>query len=95
MKVVKKGRSQKGWAKKFKCTGSGNGMGGCGATLLVEQPDVFLTHHHLYDGTHDVFQTFKCIECGVLTDIKEILPFTPPDQKQWKKINGVNEKKDR
>jgi len=69
MKVVKKGRQQKGWSKEFTCTGKGNGNGGCGAVLLVEQPDLYSTHHYDYGGGHDVFTTFQCCECGVETDI--------------------------
>lgn len=79
MKVIKKGRPQKGWAKEFKCTGAGNGEGGCGATLLVEQDDVFQTSSSHYDGSTDYYSTFECVECKVLTDIPESvsLPFTP------------------
>jgi hypothetical protein len=75
MKVIKKGREQKGWAKEFTCTGAGNGGGGCGAVLLVEQSDVYLTHHYDYGGGHDIYNTFRCTLCGVETDIKESLPF--------------------
>lgn len=76
MKVIKPGREQKGWAKEFTCTGGGNGGGGCGAVLLVEQDDVFRTESHHYDGSSDYYNTFKCAQCGVLTDIKESLPFS-------------------
>lgn len=69
MKTIKKGRKQKGWAKKVKCTGNGNGGGGCGATLLVEESDLYKTHHYDYGGGHDVYITFACQECGVETDI--------------------------
>lgn len=75
MKVLKKGTPQKGWAKEFTCTGSGNGGGGCKAKLLVEQDDVFRTYSHCRDET-DTYNTFKCSECGVLTDIGDV-PFTP------------------
>lgn len=71
MKVLKKGRNQKGWSIKATCTGSGNGNGGCGAKLLVEQDDLFKTHHYDYGGGHDLYITFKCSNCGVLTDIPE------------------------
>lgn len=79
MKTLKKGRTQKGWAKEFDCTGKGNKDGGCGARLLVEQADVFETKSHHYDGSTDCYATFKCPECGVLTDIPESvgLPFRP------------------
>lgn len=71
MKVIKKGRPQKGWAKELTCTGVGNGKGGCGAILLVEQADLFQTSRSDYGGDTDYFVTFKCSECGVLTDTKE------------------------
>lgn len=51
--------------------------GGCKAKLLVEQDDIFCTYSHHYDGSSYVYHTFKCPECGVLTEIKESLPFTP------------------
>jgi len=68
MKVLKKGTGQKGWAKEFVCTGSGNGNGGCGAKLLVEIADIFKTESHARDET-TIYLTFKCPECGTLTDI--------------------------
>ena len=70
MKVLKKGRKQKGWASEMKCTGRGNGGGGCGALLLVEEEDVFLTHNSCM-GESDYFFTFKCPECWVKTDIPD------------------------
>ena len=69
MKVIKEGRSQKGWSKEFTCTGSGNGEGGCSAVLLVEQDDLFKTFRYCRDETL-TFVTFKCSQCGVLTDIE-------------------------
>ncbi len=72
MKTIKKGRPQKGWAKKVKCTGHGNGEGGCGAQLLVEQGDLYKTFRHCYgDSSPTVYITFSCQECGVETDIKD------------------------
>jgi len=68
MRVLKKGRPQKGWATETKCTGKGNGNGGCGALLLVEQGDLFHTESHARDET-TVYTTFRCCACGVLTDI--------------------------
>ncbi len=70
MKVLTPGRPQRGWAKEFTCTGSGNGGGGCGATLLVEQGDLYKTHNYDYSGGHDVYITFTCACCSVETDIK-------------------------
>ena len=69
MKVIKKGRPQKGWAKEFICTGAGNNGGGCGAKLLVEHSDLYITGSHHYDGSSDYYTTFTCPECGVMTDI--------------------------
>lgn len=71
MKVIKKGRPQKGWAKEYVCSGLGNGGGGCGAVLLVEEGDLFRTSHTSFDGSTEHFVTFQCCECGVRTDIKD------------------------
>lgn len=70
MKVLKPGREQKGWAIEAECTGSGNGDGGCGATLLVEEGDLFVTRSRHRDEV-ERFTTFKCAACGVLTDLPE------------------------
>jgi len=71
MKVLKPGNGQKGWSTEQACTGSGNGGGGCGAVLLVEQPNMYKTFRHCRDET-DTFVTFTCPECGVETDIKGV-----------------------
>lgn len=68
MKVIQAGRQQNGWSKESICTGHGNGNGGCGAKLLVEQPDMFKTYRNCRDES-DTFITYKCPCCGVLTDI--------------------------
>jgi len=80
MKVLKKGRQQKGWATEVICSGQGNGGGGCGAVLLVEQGDLFHTASHARDET-TVYTTFRCCECGVLTDIK-VPPGVPVAEKE-------------
>lgn len=85
MRVIEKGNPQTGWAKRFKCTGNGNGGGGCKALLLVEEGDIFQTQRNALSET-DYFNTFKCQECGVLTDLPEteFLPFKPKlNHKQW------------
>ena len=65
MKVLKKGRKQKGWSIKETCTGYGNGLGGCGAKLLVEEADIY------EDGSggdgDDYCRIFICPECGVVS----------------------------
>ncbi len=70
MKVIKKGRPQRGWAKQITCTGKGNGNGGCGAVLMVEEADLFHTYRSYMGRDEDWFVTFKCSECGVLSDVK-------------------------
>lgn len=69
MRVLKKGRPQKGRSKEFICTGKGNGGGGCGAKLLVSENDLYETSSSHYDGSTDYYTTFKCPECGVETDV--------------------------
>jgi hypothetical protein len=70
MKVLKKGRAQKGWATETVCTGNGNGGGGCEAKLLVEEGDLYRTESHCRDET-DVYSTFMCTECKVETDLPD------------------------
>lgn len=77
MKVVKQGRPQTGWAKEFTCTGGGNGGGGCGAELLVEEGDLFRTQSSARDET-TTHTTFRCPECGVNTDIGGVPPTDEP-----------------
>lgn len=70
MKVLEKGNPN-GWEIEQKCTGKGNGDGGCGAQLLVAEDDIFVTANFDYGGGTDYYYTFKCPECGRLTDIPE------------------------
>jgi hypothetical protein len=93
MKVIKPGRPQKGWSIEAVCTGHRNNLGGCGAILLVEQADVFTTESHSYDETN-VYNTFKCPQCGVLTDFstETSLPFKPPSQQAWDKLRATVER---
>jgi len=68
MKVLEKGP---GWSMEVVCTGKGNGGCGCGAKLLVERGDVYLTHSYDYGGGHDIYYTISCPECNVETDLEE------------------------
>jgi hypothetical protein len=81
MKTIEKGRPQKGWSKELRCTGAGNGGGGCGALLLVEKPDI-------YQNEITIYNTFTCKECGVETDIHDNLPFIPPGKTAWSRRRG-------
>jgi len=67
MRLLEAGRPQQGWSMQKRCTGRGNGGGGCDALLLVEQGDVFSTESHARDETTR-YATFECPGCGVLTD---------------------------
>lgn len=89
MRVIQKGRDQKGWSKEQTCTGKGNQGGGCGAVLLVEQDDLFNTFNHCRDET-DTFVTFRCPECGVLTDITDSPRGVKlPEMRAWKAAHGI------
>lgn len=70
MKVLAPGREQKGWSIEATCTGHGNGGGGCGARLLVEESDLYCTYSHCRDET-DSHITFKCSSCCVETDLAQ------------------------
>lgn len=72
MEVIEPGNPQKGWAKKYKCTGKGNGGGGCGAKLLVEEGDIFCTSSSHYDGSTEHYVTFECCQCKVWTDVEGV-----------------------
>lgn len=94
MKVIKKGRPQKGWAKSFVCTGGGNNNGGCGATLLVERADLFHTYRSCMGRDEEWYVTFRCPECGVLTDIPDaqapVRGDGLPHYRAWCKAKGIN-----
>lgn len=66
MKVISKGP---GWSIKQKCTGKGNGGGGCGSELEVEKQDIYITSHTDLSGETDYYFTFTCPVCGAETDI--------------------------
>lgn len=87
--MLKQGRPQKGWSSEAKCSGIGNGGGGCGALLLVEQDDLFETTSSARDET-DYFTTFRCMSCGVLSDMKPRPPVENlPSQREWRKTHGL------
>lgn len=92
MKVLKPGRPQQGWSTKRKCTGAGNHGGGCGATLLVEEGDLYTTFSSHYDGSTDIYVTFRCVACQVETDIPwEDLPShlmgSLPSKAKWEEMH--------
>lgn len=68
MKVLEKGS---GWSIKVRCTGDGNGDGGCNSLLQVEKNDIFITTHTDIAGDTEFFYTFRCPVCEMKTDIPE------------------------
>jgi hypothetical protein len=84
MKIIKPGREQKSWAKEFKCTGKGNGNGGCEAILLVEKADLFYTQEFEREGGGSKHTGFECPQCHVLTDIPDNF-YDIPHYQDWKK----------
>jgi hypothetical protein len=70
VRVLKPGTGQQGWSVEVECTGKGNGGGGCGAQLLVEEGDLYITSSSARDETTE-YVTFTCVECKVRTDLKD------------------------
>ena len=66
MKVLEK---CEGWNLEVKCTGFGNGGGGCNSRLLIEPNDVYMTFSTDYLGDTDSYYTFCCPVCNAETDI--------------------------
>lgn len=88
MKVLEKGSGQQGWSTEARCTGMGNGDGGCGALLRVEKPDLYRTFRGCMGKETDTFVTFTCYECGVETDIEGYLHSKMndlPSKQDWEK----------
>lgn len=90
MKILEPGRKQRGYSVEAKCTGHGNGGGGCGAKLLVEQPDMVFYKGSDYPIQRDSAVMFRCEACGVLTDLpREDWPphssDLPPYSRAWSK----------
>ena len=68
MKVLEKGP---GWSLKLRCTGIGNGGGGCESLLLVDENDIYITSNTDITGDTDYYYTVSCPVCGRETDISE------------------------
>ena len=69
MKVLVPGKEVIGWAKEYNCTGKGNEGAGCGASLLVEEDDLWYIRVTDYGGGTEVYYTFICEWCGCMTDV--------------------------
>lgn len=98
MRTLTKGNKEtQGWSKKLICTGKGNGNDGCHALLLVEFDDLFydtLKYRRNGDETETFISTFRCHDCGALTDLakneepKEF-PRPIPYIKDWFQKNEI------
>lgn len=71
MKVLETGTKGLNWTMKHRCTGWGNGGGGCEALLEVEKSDLRYFKGVPGDswGSRDPAVTFKCPCCSTLTDL--------------------------
>jgi hypothetical protein len=92
MKIKEKGTRQTHWEKEFECTGIGNDHmhKSCGALLIIEEEDLFITSFTNYGGDRETFITFQCIQCGSHTDVaREDVPEpvrrSIPSLEQWKR----------
>lgn len=81
MKILSPG-TNKEWSRECECTGIGNGVGGCGARLLVEADDLYRTSFLYRDGSVDTCITFCCPQCGTQTDIDK--SYVPTHVKPFK-----------
>ena len=54
------------WSTNARCSGVGNGGGGCGVLLLVEEADLLVTRTKL---SVKITCSFRCAACGTITDI--------------------------
>ena len=81
MKVLEKGP---GWNLKIRCTGCGNGDGGCQSLLQVEESDIYVTAHTDYVGDTEYYYTILCPVCESETDIPED---KIPSSIKWKKLD--------
>jgi len=81
MKVLEKGK-QKKWDGEYRCTGGGNGNRGCESLLLVEEDDVFRTESSALGDTM-VYLTFRCPECGSMTDIASQVHLNAVPRQVW------------
>ena len=54
MKVLQKGE---GWKLEIRCTGRGNGGGGCGSLLEIREEDIYNTYNYDYAGERDTYYT--------------------------------------
>lgn len=100
MKVIKPGNPAKQWTTRVTCTGRGNGNRGCQAVLEITVDDLFTTHSNHYDGSTEHYITFRCCQCGSLTDVRstcdpkldvkgEFAGLSLPSKNEWYEKHGI------
>ena len=68
MKILERGN---GWHLTVRCTGNGNGNGGCNSLLEISKEDIYVTSSSDYLGDVDYYYTITCPVCGIETDLKQ------------------------
>lgn len=82
MEILERGKN---WGLEVRCTGSGNGGGGCESLLRINKEDIYVTSNTDFVGDTDYFYTFRCPVCNVETDIAD--EKIPESVKRVKRLN--------
>jgi len=69
VKMIHKGNKKPGVLGEYKCTGKGKIDHGCGATLEIEESDLYQTAAKDLMGTTHYYITFECPACQTETTI--------------------------
>lgn len=72
--VVQEGVEDEQWTLRTKCTGNGNGDGGCGAILVVKPMALFRTRSYFAGRETGSHVTFECPSCRCWTDVRDEIP---------------------
>ncbi len=68
MKILEYG-NKASWETKQKCDANGWEGLGCGAKLLIDAEDIFISERIFIDGSSENYFTFTCPVCGQNSDI--------------------------
>ena len=101
MKVLEKGRPKKKWSAEIRCVGTEEGCSfenGCGALLLVEQDDLYLTPDSIAQcgvATTTISSCrFMCPECHkeirLDFEVPIIVVQSMPSRDEWMFRNAVS-----
>lgn len=92
MEVLEKGS---GWSIKERCTGKGNGDGGCNSLLKIQEADLFKTETYCWRSSelNEECITFQCPVCNKYTDLdKNKIPYQIRKKLVKKVFKGENTK---